>query len=123
IAESIRTMLLVLFHRNSEVPEELSVNDFANMAVIVDKYELHSVFKGWISQWKSCCPLLVSRLDSPGFLMVGWVFRYADYFKEATNIICRYFVLTDDGNFEWQNSENGNLCTLMPETPEIVIRK
>ncbi|RPA76196.1 hypothetical protein BJ508DRAFT_10821 [Ascobolus immersus RN42] len=117
-------MLLILFHRNSEVPEMVSLEMLADMAVVIDKYGIRStVLQLWAEKWKKHLAPKISEAGSPSLLMIGWAFGFEDYFKAATHTICRHFVLNDQSQFEWQDKSNATRVCLMEETPETVIKR
>ncbi|RPA76197.1 hypothetical protein BJ508DRAFT_379592 [Ascobolus immersus RN42] len=122
-----RILLLILFHRNSQLRLRLKTVDFARLAVIVDKYELHSAVKMWARVWKKSIKPPKDRVEkfcrkAPWLLMIGWVFGYTDIFEDATNFICRNFVIEGD-SLVWHDDENEESVSLMNETPDIVIER
>ncbi|RPA83128.1 hypothetical protein BJ508DRAFT_74212 [Ascobolus immersus RN42] len=117
--EPFHTILVVLFHLIHDVPDDMDVFELAEIAIIVDKYELLPAVHIWKEIWKRGLKLGGVLQETPALLMVGWVFGWADYFQKATHQICLEFSLDANMQFVFKNNKESYL--LLPETPGVVI--
>src|SRR5690606_28796599 len=115
---------LILFHKNSEVPKLISLETFAGLAVIVDKYDLHEAVQMWVEIWRKSLDIEMANgaAKSIYLLMIGWVFGYNDFFEKSTATVCRTFKLGPDFQFEYTSKKHSVVrFSLMEETPQCVI--
>lgn len=82
--QSLLMVLQAVHFKARKIPATVTLDEFYQLAVICDKYDLAEVFVPWVNVWKS-------DFDKPGrepacrrWLVVSWVFRLSAVFETIT---------------------------------------
>jgi hypothetical protein len=90
-AEAMRTILCVIHLRNDLVPEHLTTQDFLQIAIEVDKYDLTIALKFASSVWlnlPSRAPLGITSIEQTKHLMAAaFLFGNTNMFKRHTETL------------------------------------
>ncbi|RPA76198.1 hypothetical protein BJ508DRAFT_331370 [Ascobolus immersus RN42] len=124
--ESLRTVFLILFLRNAEVPKEVSLQEFAEFAVVVDKYDLTVAVQLWTEIWKKDLDVKDALICAKCkyLLLISWVFSYDEFFEESTRTIILDFVLKPGLQFEFvDRMDGGKVHNLPDETSQCILER
>lgn len=85
-------LLNIIHGRVRKVPLAIDVQMFAQIATLVDKYEVHEgaeMFTNfWFEHLKSSIPDRYTN-DIPSWICICWVFNKAPEFKKVTQLVLR----------------------------------
>ncbi|KAK2805673.1 hypothetical protein FQN51_009176 [Onygenales sp. PD_10] len=86
-------ILLNIIHGHMrKVPAQLDIQTFTQVAVLVDKYDLHEcvvIFANfWFEGLKHTIPQCYTE-DIPGWICISWIFNRPQEFKHATRLALR----------------------------------
>lgn len=90
-ATTFKIILHIIHHNVSQVPRKLDLIAATNMAILVDKYQIHDVMilysEIWVKELRTSSPLPSSLSATlPRWLCISWVFDLYDDFNLLTKI-------------------------------------
>ncbi|KAL3473716.1 hypothetical protein BJX99DRAFT_193007 [Aspergillus californicus] len=87
-------LMVIIHHRTSQVPFEVSLSTLANMAVLVDYYDCYEAVallsRLWITGMPDILPTALdpfpAALNANTWLFISWVFRNNSIFEKMTQL-------------------------------------
>ncbi|RPA75304.1 hypothetical protein BJ508DRAFT_418224 [Ascobolus immersus RN42] len=96
---ALRLVLRIVHHQNRKIGKDIGLVEFANLAVLVDKYDLYDTVQLWADIWRKALKKRMKeyvREEAARYLvMIAWVFGFEEEFVKATRTIIRRYVLKD----------------------------
>lgn len=91
--EAFLLLMRILHHKTRSVPRQINLNMLAKVAVLVDYYGIHEGVEPWPETWMSNSSLRITESHYSTALlhkiMVSWVFRSRETFRETTAVAIR----------------------------------
>ncbi|KAA8898264.1 hypothetical protein FN846DRAFT_962707 [Sphaerosporella brunnea] len=112
-------ILQLLHHRHDLVPQTLDFGVLVRVAAICDKYEFHGALKQTIDKYLDPYKTKVASRGYEDWLLVSYVFGYADLFTKASQSI----ILTGPWNYQNESFHTAISSVLSPFTPYTLIDK
>lgn len=81
---SMLTVVNIAHLRMRQVPSKLSSDDFYNLAVVCDKYDIADIILPWVPKWKEQLMKDPRPTACPKWLVTSWVFCLNDIFVGVT---------------------------------------
>lgn len=88
--QSLLIVLNAVHLRTRKIPTSLSVEEFYQLAVVCDKYDLAEIFVPWVTIWVADLRNAPrAQVACPRWLVISWVFRLSKTFEAVTKeMIC-----------------------------------
>lgn len=78
-------VLNAVHYRVRKIPKSLSLDEFYQLAILCDKYELAEILVPWVNIWKSKLGNVPGGKSSYGrWFVIAWVFRLSKTFEAVT---------------------------------------
>lgn len=138
--DNYQALLIVLYavhHRIRKIPKSLSLDEFYQLAILCNKYDLAEIFLCWVEVWKSKLGKVPGEKMAYGkSFVIAWVFRLSEAFEAVTREMIYDASLSSgfvtEGVVEWRlgasptgflvTPPNHNRATITNKWPRIVSR-
>lgn len=90
---ALKIVMNIIHSQAKNIPQQLGLKEFAHVAVLVDKYDLHNMVDHYALGWHE---KLKGKLPKSGYtdlypwLCIGWVFKLRGLFSHTTMLAIRY---------------------------------
>lgn len=86
--DNYQALLIVLHavhHQVRKIPKSLSLDEFYQLAILCNQYDLAEIFVSWVEVWKSKLGKVPGEKMAYGkWFVIAWVFRLSEAFEAVT---------------------------------------